>query len=78
MFNMQSGQHRQSFPARPPASRATKSNASVLAAAAAASKHTKAVTGLMIDSLNRTVVSCGLDGKVKVSPTNFSLCVLAN
>jgi U3 small nucleolar RNA-associated protein 21 len=28
-------------------------------------KHTKAVTGLMIDSLNRTVVSCGLDGKVK-------------
>ncbi|KAJ5550716.1 Small-subunit processome Utp21 [Penicillium sp. DV-2018c] len=64
MFNMQSGQHRQSFPARPPASRPSKSNASVLAAAAA-SKHTKAVTGLMVDSLNRTVVSCGLDGKVK-------------
>ncbi|EKV08509.1 SnoRNA binding protein, putative [Penicillium digitatum] len=63
MFNMQSGLHRQSFPARPPAGRATKSNAQTLIAAA--SKHTKAVTGLMIDSLNRTVVSCGLDGKVK-------------
>ncbi|KAJ5468687.1 Small-subunit processomeUtp21 [Penicillium sp. IBT 31633x] len=63
MFNMQSGQHRQSFPARPPASRGTKSNVS--ASTAAALKHTKAVTGLMIDSLNRTVVSCSLDGKVK-------------
>lgn len=31
------------------------------------SKHTKSVTGLMIDNLNRTVVSCGLDGKLKVS-----------
>jgi U3 small nucleolar RNA-associated protein 21 len=71
MFNMQSGQHRQSFPARPPASRGTKSNAQ--AATAAANKHTKAVTGLMIDSLNRTVVSCGLDGKVKVRPTISSL-----
>ncbi|CAP74224.1 hypothetical protein E8E15_009364 [Penicillium rubens] len=63
MFNMQSGLHRQSFPARAPAGRTTKSNAQ--ASVAAASKHTKAVTGLMIDSLNRTVVSCGLDGKVK-------------
>jgi U3 small nucleolar RNA-associated protein 21 len=66
MFNMQSGLHRQSFPARAPAGRTTKSNAQ--ASVAAASKHTKAVTGLMIDSLNRTVVSCGLDGKVKVRP----------
>lgn len=28
-------------------------------------KHTKAVTGIAIDSLNRTVVSCGEDGKLK-------------
>ncbi|EAA59031.1 hypothetical protein AN8293.2 [Aspergillus nidulans FGSC A4] len=28
-------------------------------------QHTKSVTGLAIDSLNRTVLSCGLDGKVK-------------
>ncbi|KAJ5335447.1 Small-subunit processome Utp21 [Penicillium brevicompactum] len=62
MFNMQSGQHRQSFPARLPASR---SKVGALATAAVSSKHTKAVTGLMVDSLNRTVVSCGLDGKVK-------------
>lgn len=30
-------------------------------------KHTKAVTGLAVDSLNQTVISCGEDGKVKVS-----------
>jgi len=24
------------------------------------------VTGIMIDGINRTVISCGLDGKVKV------------
>lgn len=59
MYNMQSGQHRQSFPARLPKSRVSKLNISP------STKHTKAVTGLMIDSLNRTVVSCGLDGKVK-------------
>lgn len=70
MFNMQSGLHRQSFPARPQAGRGIKSNAQ--ASIAAATKHTKAVTGLMIDSLNRTVVSCGLDGKVKVHPTTPS------
>lgn len=27
--------------------------------------HTKAVTGLMVDGLNTTVISCGLDGKIK-------------
>lgn len=68
MFNMQSGQHRQSFPARLPASR---SKLNSLASASDASKHTKAVTGLMVDNLNRTVVSCGLDGKVKVISTSL-------
>lgn len=70
MFNMQSGQHRQSFPARLPAPR---SKLNALASASDASKHTKAVTGLMVDNLNRTVVSCGLDGKVKVISTSLSL-----
>lgn len=28
-------------------------------------KHKKGITGLMVDSLNRTVISCGLDGKLK-------------
>lgn len=62
MFNMQSGLHRQSFPPRPPKSR----NPKVQPVDHSASKHTKAVTGLMVDNLNRTVISCGLDGKVKV------------
>ena len=68
MFNMQSGLHRQSFP-----SRLSKSSqgAKVQVRANAGSpametRHTKAVTGLMVDNLNRTVISCGLDGKVKV------------
>ncbi|KAJ5469430.1 hypothetical protein N7539_009048 [Penicillium diatomitis] len=61
MFNMQSGQHRQSFP--PPAPKSRKARVPV--ADRSADKHTKAVTGLMVDNLNRTVISCGLDGKVK-------------
>ncbi|OQE21705.1 hypothetical protein PENSTE_c011G03478 [Penicillium steckii] len=66
MFNMQSGQHRQSFPARAPKSGLAKRNKIALSPLSAQeAKHTKPVTGLMIDNLNRTVVSCGLDGKVK-------------
>jgi U3 small nucleolar RNA-associated protein 21 len=76
MFNMQSGLHRQSFPPPLPKSRKLK----VQIADNSATKHTKAVTGLMIDNLNRTVISCGLDGKVKVrspllSPSHFSYLV---
>ncbi|KOC12193.1 snoRNA binding protein [Aspergillus flavus AF70] len=55
MFNMQSGLYRQSFPSRG-LKKASKSNGA---------KHSKAVTGVAIDGLNQTVVSCGLDGKVK-------------
>ncbi|KAJ5767892.1 hypothetical protein N7533_000475 [Penicillium manginii] len=66
MFNMQSGMHRQSFPSRLPKSGLAKRNTVTLSSLSAQdAKHTKAVTGLMIDNLNRTVVSCGLDGKVK-------------
>lgn len=66
MFNLQSGQHRQSFPSRGPKSRAMKMQSN-----SESTKHTKSVTGLMIDNLNRTVISCGLDGKVKVSSSGF-------
>lgn len=68
MFNLQSGLHRQSFPSRLPVSRASKSRNMAAAASSHAqnTRHSKAVTGLMIDNLNRTVISCGLDGKVKV------------
>ncbi|KAL4974350.1 Utp21 specific WD40 associated putative domain-containing protein [Aspergillus desertorum] len=65
LFNMQSGQYRQSYPSQKSkyslGSNARYSNTQ----AHAFTRHTKAVTGLAVDSLNRTVVSCGLDGKVK-------------
>lgn len=60
MYNLQSGLRKQRFPPLP-SSKANKSANGVTY-----SGHTKAVTGLAIDSLNRTVVSCGLDGKLKV------------
>lgn len=66
VFNMQSGLHRQSFPSKLSKSRNLKSKIST-ASREGEWKHTKEVTGLMINALNQTVVSCGLDGKVKVS-----------
>ncbi|PGH22980.1 hypothetical protein AJ80_02895 [Polytolypa hystricis UAMH7299] len=76
MFNLQSGQHRQSFPARISQAQAKKlvlHQSEVLDGTqnrgkvfhAGQGKHTKAVTGLVVDSLNSVIVSCGLDGKVK-------------
>ncbi|KAL3429300.1 Utp21 specific WD40 associated putative domain-containing protein [Aspergillus tetrazonus] len=63
LFNMQSGQYRRSYPCQKTkydlGSEVRYSNKQVH------TQHTKSVTGLAIDSLNRTVVSCGLDGKVK-------------
>lgn len=77
MFNLQSGQHRQSFPSRGSKSRATKvqerSDSAFVSSRPADARHTKAVTGLMIDNLNRTVISCGLDGKVKVNKALYRL-----
>ncbi|KAJ5151783.1 hypothetical protein N7492_010078 [Penicillium capsulatum] len=66
LFNLQSGLHRQSFPSRLPKSRLAKSRSSQSSNVSPEdARHTKAVTGLMIDNLNRTVISCSLDGKVK-------------
>ncbi|KAI9847435.1 MAG: hypothetical protein M1838_000878 [Thelocarpon superellum] len=81
MFNLQSGLHRQRFPTKvtPAQARALRlQQASVgdlalvphdgshsTGFARGQGKHTKAVTGLMVDGINRTMVSCGLDGKVK-------------
>jgi U3 small nucleolar RNA-associated protein 21 len=78
MFNLQSGLHRQRFPAKPKplgakllstaaethskAERALRTSSSVPGAA----KHGGAVTGIAVDNVNRTVISCGLDGKLKV------------
>lgn len=58
IYNLQSGQRRQRFPPSP----SSKNKFGKIAV----SGHTKAVTGLAIDNLNRNVVSCGLDGKLKV------------
>lgn len=68
LFNLQSGLHRQSFPSRLDKSRGARArNSAASTISPGDARHTKAVTGLMIDNLNRTVVSCSLDGKVKVS-----------
>lgn len=70
LFNMQSGSHRQKFPSRSLKSlnkRSLKSGNAV-ASLEGGGKHNKAVSGLMIDALNQKVISCGLDGKVKVRP----------
>ncbi|KAK4189303.1 Utp21 specific WD40 associated putative domain-containing protein [Podospora australis] len=80
LFNLQSGKHRQRFPSRltPAQLRQLKmqqlrnlDKANELQARATKTfapgtgRHTQAVTGLVVDSLNKTVISCGLDGKIK-------------
>ena len=76
MFNLQSGIHRQKFPLSLTPAQARKLKISLTASngvstggprkfAAGEGRHKKAVTGLMVDGLNRTVISCGLDGKIK-------------
>ncbi|KAL4946913.1 hypothetical protein BDV06DRAFT_208519 [Aspergillus oleicola] len=63
LFNMQSGQYRQSYPSYKATNNLGPNR--IFTTPSISSKHTKAVTGLAIDTLNRTIVSCGLDGKVK-------------
>ncbi|KAI9721000.1 MAG: hypothetical protein M1812_002479 [Candelaria pacifica] len=80
LFNLQSGLHRQRFPARLTPAQARKLKIQQLAIeeqphdnfkkrirefSVGEGKHTKAVTGLTVDSLNRTLISCGSDGRVK-------------
>ncbi|KAL4889301.1 Utp21 specific WD40 associated putative domain-containing protein [Aspergillus ambiguus] len=65
MFNLQSGAHRQSFPNRSQKKKGSIPSVSSIISKQGHSGHTKAVTGLMVDGLNQTVISCGLDGKVK-------------
>lgn len=75
MHNLQSGILRQKFPSSLTPGQARKLKLSHASGATAADgtrrfalgegRHQKAVTGLMVDGLNRTVISCGLDGKIK-------------
>lgn len=72
MYNLQSGLHQRSFPSLSGAhgGRANPRNTSG-SGRIDRGGHTRAVTGLMVDGLNRAVISCGLDGKVKVSSSVF-------
>ena len=68
MFNLQSGLHRRRFPEPMTAAQAKELKSSDNTAKfgmIGRGKHTKAVTGIVIDSLNRVVISCGLDGAIK-------------
>lgn len=80
VYNMQSGRHRQRFPSRltPAQLRQVKmqqgkalTDVNKLEArnrttfTPGTGRHTAAVTGLVIDPLNHTVMSCSLDGKIK-------------
>ncbi|KAK3056111.1 hypothetical protein LTS18_011724, partial [Coniosporium uncinatum] len=78
MFNLQSGLHRQRFPVRLTQKQAKTLQLQGSGRAVngdfddqprkwsrGQGKHTKAVTGIVVDNLNRMVVSSGADGKVK-------------
>lgn len=76
MYNLQSGVRRQRFPSALTPAQARKLKLGLAAASYASAdsplkyglgegKHTKAVTGLMVDALNETVISSSLDGRIK-------------
>ncbi|KAH8732245.1 WD repeat-containing protein 36 [Phaeosphaeriaceae sp. PMI808] len=80
MYNLQSGQHRRRFPSRLTPAEAKAYKLQQLQAeeimfeadvntprkfAKGEGKHKGAVTGLVVDGSNRTVISCSIDGKVK-------------
>ncbi|KAJ4165276.1 hypothetical protein LMH87_006914 [Akanthomyces muscarius] len=80
MFNLQSGTHRQRYPSKltPAQARQVKAqqlrqgDESVLSHAKTnqkflpgTGKHTKPITGLVVDSMNKYVISSGMDGKIK-------------
>jgi U3 small nucleolar RNA-associated protein 21 len=78
MYNLQSGIHRQRYPAKLTTAQAQRAKLETAIGSLNSElpeeqrkfnrgegKHTKAVTGIIVDNLNRTVVSCGADGKVK-------------
>ena len=67
MYNLQSGLHRQRFPPKLNASQAKRVQLEGLADGKYQSlgKHTGMITGILVDNLNRTVISTGSDGKVK-------------
>ncbi|RKF63190.1 U3 small nucleolar RNA-associated protein 21-like protein [Erysiphe neolycopersici] len=78
MYNLQSGLHRSSFPPKLSPGQArnlltekpaivNEKNENIFKSkySLGRGKHTSAVTGLVVDSLNKNIFSCSLDGKVK-------------
>jgi len=73
MFNLQSGILRQKFPSSLTPAQARKLRIGHATGGSdgprkfvlGEGRHKKAVTGLMVDSLNTTLISCSLDGKIK-------------
>jgi U3 small nucleolar RNA-associated protein 21 len=81
MYNLQSGLHRQRLPSRFTQAQAKKLKIQQIQEAEGTiqvrstpkrtfqpglGKHTKPVTGVIVDSLNKNIISCSLDGKVKI------------
>ncbi|KEY74201.1 hypothetical protein S7711_00358 [Stachybotrys chartarum IBT 7711] len=80
MYNLQSGAYRQRFPSRLTPSQARQLKMQQIRQAddvvqlqtqftrkypMGTGRHTKAITGIIVDSMNKTIVSCSLDGKIK-------------
>lgn len=80
MYNLQSGVHRQRFPSKLTPAQARQLKMQQLRQAddvvqmqaegtrkypAGVGRHTGAITGIIVDSMNKNVVSCSLDGKIK-------------
>ncbi|EGY20813.1 U3 small nucleolar RNA-associated protein [Verticillium dahliae VdLs.17] len=77
MYNLQSGIHRQRFPAKLTPAQAREiriqqlktGDDSIQVAGGGflqgTGRHIKAVTGIIVDSMNKHIVSCSLDGKIK-------------
>ncbi|KAG0135859.1 hypothetical protein HOY82DRAFT_498741 [Tuber indicum] len=78
MYNIQSGIKRRQFPepvSAAVAKRLKNSTGPAKLGMAGIGKHTKAVTGIVVDSLNRVVISTSLDGEVKFWDFNTGIIV---
>jgi U3 small nucleolar RNA-associated protein 21 len=85
MFNLQSGLLRQRFPPKLTPAQARRAKLEKAGGAIVdlshnlkkfglgEGKHGNSVTGLAVDGLNKVVISCGLDGKLKVSLTGLNM-----
>ncbi|KAJ9502319.1 rRNA-processing protein utp21 [Exophiala xenobiotica] len=66
MFNLQSGVHRQRYPPRltPPQAKQLKQQGQSEERISVPQGHRDAITGIVVDNLNRTMVSTSLDGSI--------------